>query len=109
MAVQLRHIASLVRGGRIRFHVLPFSVGAHALMESSVLILSFADAPSLAYVEGLNVGHVLDQPALVEACRQSFNLALGDALSAEQSLTMLEEVAEEYERQAAALDGRPLA
>ncbi|MFI0938247.1 helix-turn-helix domain-containing protein [Streptomyces sp. NPDC021020] len=109
MAAQLRHIAALVRRGCIRFHILPFSVGAHALMESSVLILRFADAPPLAYVEGLNVGHVLDEPAKVDACQESFSLALGDALSAEQSLTLLEEVAEDYERQAAARAERPMA
>jgi transcriptional regulator with XRE-family HTH domain len=109
MAVQLRHVASLARRGRIRFHILPFSAGAHALMESSVMILRFADAPALAYVEGLNVGKVLDEPARVEACQAAFDLALGDALSAEQSLTLLEEVAEEYERQAAQGTGRHMA
>jgi transcriptional regulator with XRE-family HTH domain len=109
MAVQLRHVASLVRRGRIRFHILPFSVGAHALMESSVLIMRFADAPPLAYVEGLNMGQVLDDPARVDACQSAFDLALGDALSAEQSLTLLEEVAEDYERRGATRAKRPLA
>ncbi|WP_322974542.1 helix-turn-helix domain-containing protein [Actinacidiphila epipremni] len=109
MARQLRHIAALVRRGRIRFHLLPFSVGAHALLTSMVLILRFADAPPLAYVEGLNVGHVFDEPALVNACQQSFDLALGDALSADQSLALLEEVAEDYERQAGQPDDRSVA
>jgi transcriptional regulator with XRE-family HTH domain len=109
MAEQLRRVASFVRKGRIRFHLLPFSVGAHALMESMVLILSFADAPAVAYVEGLNMGRVLDEPALVEACEDSFQLALADALSAAESLALLEEVAEDYERQAAQSARRPLA
>lgn len=109
MATQLRHVASLARRGRIRLHLLPFSVGAHALMESMVLLLRFADAPALAYVEGLKLGRVLDEPAVVEECEESFDLALGDALSAAESLTLLEEVAEEYERQAAQLGGRQVA
>jgi transcriptional regulator with XRE-family HTH domain len=109
MAVQLRHVASLARRGRIRFHLLPFSAGAHALMESMLLILHFAEAPPLAYVEGVNLGQVLDDPARVRGCQASFDLVLGDALSAEQSLTLLEEVAEDYERQAAESERRRMA
>lgn len=109
MARQLRHVASLVRRGRLRFHVLPFSVGAHALLESMVTLMWFADAPPLAYVEGLNTGRLLDDPAVVEACKASFDLALGDALSAAQSLALIEEVAEEYERHGARAEQRPMA
>ncbi|WP_052397313.1 helix-turn-helix domain-containing protein [Streptomyces sp. NRRL F-5123] len=109
MARQLRHVASLARRGRIRFHIIPFSVGVHALVESMLMLLSFADAPTLAYVEGLQMGKVMDDPALVTGCRRSWDLALGDALSAEQSLAMLEEVAEDYERQAAESERPPVA
>jgi transcriptional regulator with XRE-family HTH domain len=109
MGRQLRHIASLVRRGRIRLHVLPFSAGAHALLESMVILMWFADAPPLAYVEGLNTGRLLDDPAVVEACQASFDLALGDALSAAQSLALLEEVAEAYERRGEHADQRPVA
>ncbi|WP_443071660.1 helix-turn-helix domain-containing protein [Streptomyces sp. NBC_01477] len=109
MAAQLRHVASCVRRGRLRFHVLPFSAGAHALLESMVVLMWFTDAPPLAYVEGLNTGRVLDDPAVVEACRVSFDLALGDSLSAAQSLALLEEVAEEYERHGAPPEQGPLA
>ncbi|WUH90042.1 helix-turn-helix transcriptional regulator [Streptomyces sp. NBC_00433] len=109
MARQLRHIASVVRRGRIRFHVLPFSAGAHALLESMVTLMWFTDAPPLAYVEGLYMGRLLDDPAVVEACQASFSLALSESLSAAQSLALIEEVAEEYERHGVPAERRPLA
>ncbi|MFT2015781.1 helix-turn-helix domain-containing protein [Streptomyces sp. 796.1] len=97
MATQLRHIAALGRRGRVRIHILPFSRGAHALLEGMLVLMSFDDAPSVAYVEGLMTGRLLDDPAMVEACASHYALALGDALSAEESLDLLEQVAEEFD------------
>lgn len=98
MALQLRHIAGLIRRGRVRTHVVPFSAGAHALLESMLVLMRFADAPPVAYVEGVQTGRVLDDPAVVDKCGSAYDLALGDALSAEDSLALIEEVAETYER-----------
>jgi transcriptional regulator with XRE-family HTH domain len=98
MAAQLRHIATLGHSKRVRVHVVPFAVGAHALMESMVLLMRFADASPVAYVEGLHTGRVLDDLAVVDACQNAYDLALGDALSSAESLAFLEESAEEHER-----------
>lgn len=98
MAAQLRHIATLGHGGRLRVHVLPFGVGAHALLESMVVLMRFVDAPPLAYVEGLRTGRILDDPAVFDSCQGAYDLALGDALSSAESLAFLEEAAEEHER-----------
>ncbi|CAG6396142.1 helix-turn-helix transcriptional regulator [Streptomyces cocklensis] len=98
MARQLRHIAGLIRRGRVRTHVVPFSAGAHALLESMLVLMCFADAPPVAYVEGVQTGRVLDDPAVVDKCSSAYDLALGDALSAEDSLALIEEVADTYDR-----------
>lgn len=98
MAEQLRHVATLGHSGRVRVHVLPFSVGAHALVDSMVTLMKFDDAPPVAYVEGLRTGHVHDDPATVAKCQASYDLALSDALSSEASLNLITSVAEEYER-----------
>ncbi|MEU1373845.1 helix-turn-helix transcriptional regulator [Streptomyces triculaminicus] len=97
MAAQLSHIATLASNGRVRVHVLPFSSGAHALAESMVSLMKFDEAPPLAYVEGLRTGHLHDDPATVAQCQASYDLALGDALSAQASLDLITSVAEEYE------------
>ncbi|MBN3932570.1 hypothetical protein IQ279_23635 [Streptomyces verrucosisporus] len=98
IAEQLEHIAEMGRSGRVRVHVLPFSAGAHALLESMVILMRFTDAPPVAYVEGLRTGRVMDGPDMVEACQSAYDLALGDALSSEDSLALLETVSEEYKR-----------
>ncbi|MFF5718485.1 Scr1 family TA system antitoxin-like transcriptional regulator [Streptomyces buecherae] len=96
MAEQLRHIHDLGARQRIRVHVLPFSVGAHAVLESSITLMHFDDMAPLAYVEGLSTGTVLDSPAVVERCLVSYDLALGDALSHRESLRFIKAVEEEY-------------
>ncbi|MFF4156363.1 helix-turn-helix domain-containing protein [Streptomyces sp. NPDC001678] len=98
MAAQLRHIAQLTDRGRIRLHVLPFSAGAHALSGGSLTLMKFDDAPPVAYLEGVRSGHLHDEPARVAQCQAAYDLALGDALSAHESLALITCVAEEYER-----------
>ncbi len=96
MAAQLRHIYELAARQRIRLHVLPFSLGAHALLEGPVTLMRFDDMAPLAYVEGLSTGTVLDSPAVVERCLVSYDLALGDALSHRESMSFVKAVEEEY-------------
>ncbi|MFD4996203.1 helix-turn-helix domain-containing protein [Streptomyces buecherae] len=100
MAAQLRHIYELGERQRIRVHVLPFSVGAHPLLEGPLTLMRFEDMAPLAYVEGLSTGTVLDSPAVVEQWLVSYDLALGDALSHHESLKFLKGVEEEYEHAA---------
>lgn len=53
MAEQLRHIAALVRRHRIIAQVLPLSEGAHAGLDGLFKLLTFDDAPPIAYVQGV--------------------------------------------------------
>ncbi|WP_327269477.1 helix-turn-helix transcriptional regulator [Streptomyces sp. NBC_01218] len=96
MAEQLHKVADLAESGRLRLHVLTFASGAHALMESMVYLLNFADAPPVSYVEGLLTGHLMDQPALVDACQTAYTLALSDAASHEESVGLIRTIAEEH-------------
>ncbi|MDN3293820.1 helix-turn-helix transcriptional regulator [Streptomyces ficellus] len=97
MADQLRKIANMAEGGRLRLHVLPFGVGAHALLESLLTLMSFEDSAPVAYVEGLLTGHLMDDPALVRASQTAYALALSDALSQQESLALVRAAAEEHE------------
>ncbi|MFD4700101.1 helix-turn-helix domain-containing protein [Streptomyces niveus] len=97
MATQLHKLVDLAETGRLRLHVLPFGVGEHALMESPLDLLSFEDAAPIAYVEGLNTGNLMDDPALVSKCQAAYDLALSDALPLRESLALVRAVAEEHE------------
>lgn len=97
MAEQLRHIAGLVRSGRVQVQVLPFSVGAHPLMHNMMTLMRFEDGPDEAYFEVLYTGALTDDPALVKRYRRAYDLARAAALPLQASLQLIESVAEEYE------------
>ncbi|MFH9405386.1 Scr1 family TA system antitoxin-like transcriptional regulator [Streptomyces sp. NPDC017638] len=96
MAKQLHGIADLAEAGRLRLHVLPYEVGAHALMQSLLTLMAFDDSAPVAYVEGFQSGNLMDDPALVSGCQTAYALALSDALSQQESLTLVRAAAEEH-------------
>ncbi|MFG2286001.1 Scr1 family TA system antitoxin-like transcriptional regulator [Streptomyces sp. NPDC048595] len=97
MAEQLHKIADMAEARRLRLHVLPFGVGAHALMESMLTLMAFEDAAPIAYVEGFCTGNLLDNPALVSASQSAYALALSEAATRQESLALVRAVAEEHE------------
>jgi transcriptional regulator with XRE-family HTH domain len=96
MAEQLHKIADLAEAGRLRLHVLPYGVGAHALQQSYLTLMSFEDSAPVAYVEAFLTGHLMDDPALVTASQTAYALALSDALSQQESLALVRSAAEEH-------------
>ncbi|MFF8607859.1 helix-turn-helix domain-containing protein [Streptomyces sp. NPDC015346] len=96
MTAQLDHIAALIKRSRIFTQILPWNSGAHAFMLGNAIILDFADAPPLVYMEGQHHGNTIDDPALVKQYRRSYDLLRAAALPPEASLAMIEEAAEGY-------------
>ncbi|WP_151480107.1 helix-turn-helix domain-containing protein [Streptomyces albicerus] len=99
MAEALRHVADLARRHRIIMQVLPFDAGAHAGMGGSLKLMEFADAPPLCFVEGLDMGKLLDDPATVARHTLTFNLLQAAALSPQRSLALVESAAQDYEHE----------
>ncbi|WP_031230979.1 helix-turn-helix domain-containing protein [Streptomyces niveus] len=100
MAEALRHVADLMRRHRIIVQVLPFSVGAHAAMGGGLKLMSFSDAPPLAYLDGLGTGQLLDDPASVAQYELTYDLLGANALSPRESLAQIEQLAEDYDHEA---------
>ncbi|MFJ5883555.1 Scr1 family TA system antitoxin-like transcriptional regulator [Kitasatospora cineracea] len=97
MAEQLRHIAELATSRQIVVQVVEFGAGAHALLEGMISLMTFDDAPPLAYMESVNVGHVVDETSLVEKCRLAYDFVRTAALSQEASLIRIMKAVEEHE------------
>ncbi|MBM7436798.1 helix-turn-helix transcriptional regulator [Streptomyces sp. HB132] len=95
MAEALRHVAELARRHRLIIQVLPFSAGAHAALDGSLKLMSFPDAPPLAYVDGLGTGRLQDDPAGVARYELTYHLLSAGALSPEASLALIESAAED--------------
>jgi hypothetical protein len=96
MAEALHHIASLARRNRVIVQVLPLSAGAHASMEGALKLMEFEDAPPLVYFEGPGTGRLEDDPATVTQLRFRFDLLVASALSQENSLALIEALAQDY-------------
>jgi transcriptional regulator with XRE-family HTH domain len=96
MRDQLWHIIDLIRARRIVVQVMPRSAGAEGHISESLMLMTFDDAPPLAYVEGVHTGLLLDDPTLVASYRQSYDLARAVALSPMASLELISTVAEGY-------------
>ncbi|MFE7097020.1 helix-turn-helix domain-containing protein [Streptomyces erythrochromogenes] len=97
LAEALQHIARLIRSHRIIVQVLPFGAGLHAGMLGSLKLMSFDDAPPLAYVQGMGTGQLFDDPATVAQRTLTYDLLTASALSPRKSLALIESVAEDYE------------
>ncbi|MFF4995654.1 Scr1 family TA system antitoxin-like transcriptional regulator [Streptomyces sp. NPDC000656] len=97
MAEALRHIATLIRSHRLIAQVVPFKAGAHASLGGPLRLMAFDDAPPLAYVEGLETGLLLDDPATVVLHTLTYDLLTASALPPRESLALIESVAEDYE------------
>ncbi|MDQ0934475.1 helix-turn-helix domain-containing protein [Streptomyces turgidiscabies] len=99
MAKTLRHVADMARRHRIIVQVLPFSAGAHAGMGGSLKLMEFADAPPLCFVEGMDTGQLMDDPAKIARHSLTFSLLQAAALSPQDSLVFIEAVAQDYEHE----------
>ncbi|MEV7615802.1 helix-turn-helix transcriptional regulator [Streptomyces sp. NPDC089799] len=102
MTEALGHIADLGRSHRIIVQVLPFGAGAHAAMGGSLQLMSFDDAPPLAYVQGNGTGQLFDDPTTVSRHSLTYDLLTAGALPPAQSLALIESVVEGYEHDAQA-------
>lgn len=96
MAAQFAHIAGLTRQGRIITQVLPLNVGAHPCMLGTIKVMTFPDAPPVAYTEALHTGQLIDDPALVKQYRKSYDLLRAAASPPKASLAMIDAAAEDY-------------
>lgn len=96
MAGALQHVATLARRHRIIVQVLPFDAEAHASMTGALTLLDFEEAPPLAFIEGPSMGRLEDDPATVTRHQLTYDLLRASALAPQESLALIESVAEDY-------------
>ncbi|CAM5740917.1 XRE family transcriptional regulator OS=Streptomyces alboniger OX=132473 GN=CP975_15800 PE=4 SV=1 [Streptomyces alboniger] len=96
MAEQVMHLVRLVERGRVRVHVMPFSLGFHPLMENMLSLMWFNDQPPVAYSEGLRMGKLHDSPSVVQELQGRYDLAMSDALPLKESVALLRATAKDY-------------
>ncbi|MFG3245437.1 helix-turn-helix domain-containing protein [Streptomyces sp. NPDC048187] len=98
MATQLEYVVRLMRSRTVMVTVLPCKVGAHASMGGMLKLMSFEDAPPVAYTETEYSGTLIDDPAVVMRAQRTYDLLRVAALSPEVSLPLIESAAEDFRR-----------
>ncbi|MGW7052119.1 helix-turn-helix domain-containing protein [Streptomyces sp. NPDC054887] len=96
MAGALHHVAAVARRHRAIVQVLPFAAGGHAAMGGALKLMTFEDAPPLAYLQGPGAGQLEDDPATVARHQLAYDLVAAIALSPKDSLALIASVAEDY-------------
>jgi hypothetical protein len=99
MLNQLRHIVDAVQpNDRATVRVIPFGAGEHRGLYGPFVLLEFeGHVPDVLYLEGGRTASVMiagDDPQIAEH-RDSFELLLEQALSADDSLDLIRNAAEE--------------
>jgi transcriptional regulator with XRE-family HTH domain len=101
MRDQLQRMAETAQLPNVTIQIIPFSAGAHPAMESSFDILEFGSiAPNLVYVEGLVGNMYLERPQDLQRYELVFERLRDIALSPQESIELIAETAERYNRTA---------
>ncbi|MFI1535726.1 helix-turn-helix domain-containing protein [Streptomyces anandii] len=96
MAEQLERLVELAERRRITPQVLSRKCVAHPFMMGSAMLMTFSDAPPLFYTEALHSGDTVDDIALVQEYRKSYDRLRAAALAPEASLAMIKAAAGDY-------------
>ncbi|MFE7753303.1 Scr1 family TA system antitoxin-like transcriptional regulator [Streptomyces sp. NPDC057428] len=97
MAEQLGHLARRARSlPGVVLQVLPFSAGVHPLLNTSVTLMRFGDAPGAVYTETAYSGELIDDAAVVDRFHTAYDLARAAALSTEASLDLVESAEKDH-------------
>ncbi|MCK1795941.1 helix-turn-helix transcriptional regulator [Streptomyces sp. XM4193] len=97
MRDQIEHLLMRAGGPHVTLQVLPFRTGAPPASESFTLLRFDEDAPAL-YTEAQNMGRLIDAPSRVRAATEQFERLRADALSPQDSVTMLRSVMGDFTR-----------
>ncbi|SFB33070.1 Transcriptional regulator, contains XRE-family HTH domain [Amycolatopsis marina] len=96
MAEQLRHVVNSARRPNIEVRVIPFARGEHAGVDGTFVVMDFAKARSIVYLEHKRSSLFVDDPDEVRVFHQTTDTLLTTALGSGESLEFLASVADEY-------------
>lgn len=96
MSEQLASLLDQVDTPDSNIQVMPFSAGLHSLMGCALTLLTLADGTRVAYEEGIQAGHLYEDPSRVEKWRRQYEVLRANALSLPESAHMIRTLMEGY-------------
>jgi transcriptional regulator with XRE-family HTH domain len=92
---QLQHLILMASRPRVEILVVPFEVGANPGLEGPMMIIEFDAQPTLVHVETRSTTGFLEEPAELRRARISWRALRSVALSPEDSVRLIAEIAGE--------------
>jgi transcriptional regulator with XRE-family HTH domain len=96
MQDQLLHLADLAQRPGITVEVIPFSAGAHDGLLGACAVADIADHPSVAYLETIADGFVVEAPSTVAHVTLTFDTLRSEALTRGASRDLIMRQAEKH-------------
>ncbi|MFE9457635.1 helix-turn-helix domain-containing protein [Streptomyces californicus] len=93
---QLEHLLEIAELPKVALQVLPFSAGAHHLMNGSLTLLWQEDGTGIAYMEGNQCSELLEDPTDITRARLSYDRARDLALPPSKSIAFIRGVLKEF-------------
>ncbi|TCB96640.1 XRE family transcriptional regulator [Micromonospora zingiberis] len=81
---------------RVRIQVVPLTAGSYAGLSGPFVLATSAAGDDVIYLEGQRHGQVIDRPEYVQQMVEVWESIRGEALSQQQSLDLIAEVAETW-------------
>ncbi|NJP34683.1 helix-turn-helix domain-containing protein [Micromonospora thermarum] len=97
MREQVQHLVKLGSAlPRVRIQVVPLSAGAYAGLDGPFVIATSPTGEDVVYLDGQRHGQVIDRADYVQQMVEVWESIRGEALSQQQSLDLMAEVAETW-------------
>jgi len=93
---QLQALLSFAESPRIEVQVIPCAHGEHALLDSTLTLLTLPNTTAVAYVESNYSGQLIEDPAEAMKRRRAYDLLRANALSPRESAAMIEAAMEGF-------------
>ncbi|MFF9397635.1 MULTISPECIES: Scr1 family TA system antitoxin-like transcriptional regulator [unclassified Streptomyces] len=96
MREQLASLLEQVDTPNSKVQVMPFSAGPHSLLGGALTLLTLPDGTSVAYEEGIQAGHLYEDPAAVKKWRRQYEVLRANSLPLAESVELIRTAMEGY-------------
>lgn len=96
MREQLASLLEQVDTPDSKVQVMPFSAGLHPLLGGALTLLALPDGTSVAYEEGIQAGHLYEDPAAVKKWRRQYEVLRANSLPLGESAELIRTAMEDY-------------
>ncbi|MEC4014959.1 helix-turn-helix domain-containing protein [Streptomyces sp. H27-D2] len=96
MREQLAYVIECAKAPHVEVQVMPFAAGGHSVMGGSLTLLSFENAPAVAYIEGDSSGELVEDKTAVARHSYRYDLVHAMALSPAASTAFIRKAMEGF-------------